>query len=939
MTKIYANLKRIFSTNKGTLASELDAKMFGGESNTKCLGIKFPDNSVEYYTPEGGDAKYNSLELAGLAGSGEKALSVDNDGNVQWYTAPESTVFDVDVGLIDPSSSSISGSSDNVHEALQGLVSGVLTNQESIANSANVSMRIDQVAPMPLSSTPVLWDFATTTQSNITDTLSADDVANSVAFHDVGIRYAGSPVMYVTKTNDATMNITIEVRNCASGAVIRTYPVVCDGKKNTSLPVNFDVLPYDNTVEDLSICYYVYADDNRLQIDTLSVVYTTNGSGGAVNPSIGDKNLNMSQGNGTFALSPVSVDVDGDVVVDGLVKSTATDAEVESADDTVLPHKGFNDDRYQQLSTLATSAPSGLTTGEWYSVATFKGSSSSVIDVELIHNDSANGRNYCRLIGDVGVYSGGACLKLVSNYPTSTGNLFSEVRVCRAGSSTTTYLQVKVNKASGNSLTILFHDSSATSRDYEMVDFVIEDGTHTNVEAEVDLTLRGATSELSNAKIESATDSVLLTKGAGDNRYTSSTADEAQILISNDTEDAVGDELYYGGVATVKSDTGLSGSNSIAIPITFGSGDFDISFDLWVSSLNPSYVFDNLTNIDGFGIQLYTGSTYRIVYSNGAGLSTLANVGTAIANQWQTIRLLKSGTDITLFVDSTSSAFTLVNYTNTHTTVYAGGYRSSRQAYFRNLQIDGHSYVRDADYAKSTVPDYTGGGADATFNGTSGWSRDVGEKSLRAYSEVYSSATNAQIESATDNVLLTKGAGNEKYSTTTANQILMSDGNGNNVASSMMVETNGDIYIGWKDWTSTTVTLPNVTGTWEFYGWFGVFGGTSSISFNPDTAGYLDEFYYKETRIEPTGITDSPTVGSHTIDDFGGSTFVKFTVTRQFGYSGQWHFSGSTAGYNSSNGGSVNREYNCRLGVDGDLILTYVNTGSSRRGIKYRKIR
>ncbi len=65
MANLLYNVKRIFGLNKNDLASKLKEKMIGGEVATKKLGAKFPDGSVEYYTPDGSDASFNSIWSSG----------------------------------------------------------------------------------------------------------------------------------------------------------------------------------------------------------------------------------------------------------------------------------------------------------------------------------------------------------------------------------------------------------------------------------------------------------------------------------------------------------------------------------------------------------------------------------------------------------------------------------------------------------------------------------------------------------------------------------------------------------------------------------------------------------------------------------------------------------------------------------------------------------
>jgi len=122
----------------------------------------------------------------------------------------------------------------------------------------------------------------------------------------------------------------------------------------------------------------------------------------------------------------------------------------------------------KQNTLIGLSDPTSIsfTAGNWYTVAEIVVGSTGPVDIELTHNDSVYGRNYARVVGDVGVYSlGGGSLSLVSDTSVTISNFFSEIRVTRVGTSTTSYLQIKANKTTSSyvrKLTIKFNKFSST---------------------------------------------------------------------------------------------------------------------------------------------------------------------------------------------------------------------------------------------------------------------------------------------------------------------------------------------------------------------------------------------------------------------------------------------------------------------------------------------
>lgn len=74
------NIKRIQSVNRTLAATDLDPKMIGLVAGNRELIAKFADDADEFFTPEGGNASFNSLAVTGFSVAGN--VQVDINGNL-----------------------------------------------------------------------------------------------------------------------------------------------------------------------------------------------------------------------------------------------------------------------------------------------------------------------------------------------------------------------------------------------------------------------------------------------------------------------------------------------------------------------------------------------------------------------------------------------------------------------------------------------------------------------------------------------------------------------------------------------------------------------------------------------------------------------------------------------------------------------------------------
>ena len=78
----YKNVHREYGVNEADIINQLDPRMIGQEGEFGGLVSKLPSTTTKYFTPRDGAARYESVDVNDLAGSGTQNVMVNEDGRL-----------------------------------------------------------------------------------------------------------------------------------------------------------------------------------------------------------------------------------------------------------------------------------------------------------------------------------------------------------------------------------------------------------------------------------------------------------------------------------------------------------------------------------------------------------------------------------------------------------------------------------------------------------------------------------------------------------------------------------------------------------------------------------------------------------------------------------------------------------------------------------------
>jgi hypothetical protein len=187
---------------------------------------------------------------------------------------------------------------------------------------------------------------------------------------------------------------------------------------------------------------------------------------------------------------------------------------------------------------------------------------------------------------------------------------------------------------------------------------------------------------------------------------------------------------YFDGTGDYLTGPNASGGD-------FGSGDFTISFWYYpVSSANYGLVsYADTSGWNGWQIQQTGSNTIKFEFLSGsAGVSSITG-GTVYANQWNYVVITRSGSTVTLYTNSTSSAGTSTNsssYGVSGSRVIVGNERSVSPGTPFNGYLSSVKLVKQANTPSSipTAPDTNTTNTSLLLNFTNGGITDATGKNV-----------------------------------------------------------------------------------------------------------------------------------------------------------------------------------------------------------------